>query len=196
MIVYFKCHLADGSDKSHTYELRTKTLAEAIKFIDLLTSAIASRLEQGRCLIMPSPATYYAPGWVRYVEIDFADDAKELEESTREEFKRKMGFVKEQLYKRFTASKLKGGLNGLYPKDILAVWLKCNKRCVYGECIPVKLEDYGKTWEIDHATPGGADDLNNQLVACIKHNRQKGDQTEAEFRRWLRKNPHENVCGS
>ena len=63
------------------------------------------------------------------------------------------------------------------PKEILAVWHKCNGRCVYGERILVEPEEYSITWEIDHAIPlskEGKDDLPNQLVACIKHNRQKG----------------------
>lgn len=84
------------------------------------------------------------------------------------------------------------------PEEILAVWHKCNGRCVYGERIPVKADEYGIRWEIDHATPlskGGKDDLPNQLVTCIKHNQQKGDQTEGAFRRWLRRNLEEKACG-
>lgn len=84
------------------------------------------------------------------------------------------------------------------PEQVYAVWDKCDRRCVYGERRAVTLTDYRKTWEIDHATPlsrGGVDDLRNQLVACIKHNRQKGDRTRQEFERWLDQHLGEKVCG-
>lgn len=79
--------------------------------------------------------------------------------------------------------------------EVYEVWKKCNERCVYGSQIKVLLTDYGKTWEIDHANPSGVDDLRNRLVACIKHNRQKGDKTRQEFERWLEANPSEKPCG-
>ena len=84
-------------------------------------------------------------------------------------------------------------------EEIQAVWDKCGGRCVYGEGKRVAVTNYGKTWTIDHATPdsrGGVDDLRNQLVACKKHNSQKGDNTREEFERWLARNPGENACGS
>jgi predicted Fe-S protein YdhL (DUF1289 family) len=75
------------------------------------------------------------------------------------------------------------------------VWNKCDGRCVYGQQKKVLLSDYSSTWEIDHANPAGVDDLRNRLVACIKHNRQKGDRTRQEFERWLEANPSEKACG-
>ncbi|MCK4321643.1 hypothetical protein KAX08_03900 [candidate division WOR-3 bacterium] len=74
------------------------------------------------------------------------------------------------------------------------VWQKCNGRCVYGQCIRVNLKEHGITWEIDHANPDGVDDLRNWVVACFKHNRQKGNMTRQEFKRWIIANDEEN-CG-
>jgi hypothetical protein len=60
-----------------------------------MVDAIEARLQAGRPLIMPNPNILYAPGQVRYVELIPTEDDKASEESTREEFKRKMGFVKD-----------------------------------------------------------------------------------------------------
>ena len=79
--------------------------------------------------------------------------------------------------------------------EVYEVWKKCNERCVYGSQKKVLLTEYGVTWEIDHANPYGVDDLRNRLVACIKHNRQKGNKTRQEFERWLDANPWEKACG-
>jgi len=80
-------------------------------------------------------------------------------------------------------------------EEVYAVWKKCDKRCVYGYRSKVLLSDYGITWEIDHANPYGVDDLRNRLVACIRHNRQKGNRTRQEFERWLDANLSEKACG-
>lgn len=95
MIIYFKCYLADGSERTHSYELQARSLNEAVTLIEKTTDAIMARMEHGRALPMPNPATYYASGQVIYVEIGFAEDAKELEQKIGQVFDRKLGFLKE-----------------------------------------------------------------------------------------------------
>jgi 5-methylcytosine-specific restriction endonuclease McrA len=44
------------------------------------------------------------------------------------------------------------------------------------------------TWEVDHGIPlsrGGSDYFRNLWSACIECNREKGDMTTREFRRYL-----------
>jgi len=95
MIIYFKCYLDDGSEKTHTYEFQPKSLDEAVNLIDKIGDGIMARMEHGRALPMPSPFIYYAPGQVKYIEIDFAEDAKELEQKMGQIIDRKLGFLKE-----------------------------------------------------------------------------------------------------
>lgn len=95
MFVYFKLHLTDGSQRTHYYDLGEIDKEQFRKKMREWTNGIEARLEASRSLPMPHPNTIYAAGQVKYVEISFAKDAKGLEESTAEEFKRKMGFIKE-----------------------------------------------------------------------------------------------------
>jgi len=95
MIMYFKCYLADCGERTHTYEFQPKSLNEAVKLANKLIDAIEARLKAKNSLPMPNPLTLYAPGQVIYVEIGFADDAKELEQKMGRVVDRKLGFLKE-----------------------------------------------------------------------------------------------------
>jgi len=89
MIVYFKCHLIDGSERTHSYDLGKFNKLE--QFVSIVIDAIVDRLEGGRALLMPNPNIIYAPGQVRCVEMSSTESTKEFEEMLQ----KKIGFVKD-----------------------------------------------------------------------------------------------------
>ena len=71
-------------------------------------------------------------------------------------------------------------------EELKKIWEQSEKRCIYGEQKPVKLEEYGTTWQVEHANPDGVDDLRNWRVSCIRHNLMKSTKTRQEFEQFLR----------
>jgi len=47
------------------------------------------------------------------------------------------------------------------------------------------------SWEVDHGNPisrGGVSDMRNWQALCFPCNREKGDRTTSEFKRWIDNN--------
>jgi 5-methylcytosine-specific restriction endonuclease McrA len=81
-----------------------------------------------------------------------------------------------------------------YDADVLNdIYDKTNGHCRYcGK--KLAWNNYGAldekaSWEVDHGIPlsrGGSDDFRNLWPACTECNRQKGDMTTSEYRRFLK----------
>ena len=81
----------------------------------------------------------------------------------------------------------------MYSKELLSyVYDKTDGYCFYcGK--KLAWTNYGRfgrrgAWEVDHGLPtsrDGTDHLNNLHAACIDCNREKGDMTATEYRRYI-----------
>jgi hypothetical protein len=92
----FTCHLADGSERTHKIDIDIgQGFDEAKKTVLGLIWGINKILQGGEVLALVEPLTFYAPGQVRYVDIDFAEKAREIRQTINEDIKAKLGFIKD-----------------------------------------------------------------------------------------------------